>query len=131
MPCLNLSNCSLNHSQMGRKSIVRINLPPSENTLALTSFAMNFRLCSSEYNSPLYSMGLPVCNVAVCSLLKPTARHNLSMLIMSLICGNHFKVLFNNTVSRKISRYINSCVASCGQLITLQSITTIRYDATC
>lgn len=37
------------------------------------------RLCSSEYNSPLYSMGLPVSNVAVCSLLKPTARHYLSM----------------------------------------------------
>ena len=83
---------------MGRKSIVRINLPLSENTLALTSFAMNFRLCSSEYNSPLYSMDLPVSKVAVCSLLKPAARHNLSRLIMSLICGNHFKVLFNNAV---------------------------------
>lgn len=40
------------------------------------------RLCSSEYNSLLYSMGLlPVSNVAVCSLLKPTSRRNLSMLI--------------------------------------------------
>ena len=73
MPCLNLSNCSRNHSPMGRKSIVRMNLPPSEKILALTSFAMNFRLCSTEYNSPLYSMGLPVNKVAVCSLLKPPA----------------------------------------------------------
>ncbi len=86
MVCLSFSNCSLNHSPMGRKSIVRINLPLSENTLALTSFAMNFRFCSSEYNSPLYSMGLPVSNVTVCSLLKPTARHNISMLIISLFC---------------------------------------------
>lgn len=86
MVCLSFSNCSLNHSPMGRKSIVRINLPLSENTLALTSFAMNFRFCSSEYNSPLYSMGLPVSNVTVCYLLKPTARHNISMLIISLFC---------------------------------------------
>ncbi len=34
MVCLSFSNCSLNHSPMGRKSIVRINLPLSENTLA-------------------------------------------------------------------------------------------------
>mgnify|MGYP003223672568 CR=1 FL=1 len=114
MLCRSFSNCSLNHSPMGRKSTVRMNLPLSENTLALTSFAMNFRLCSSEYNSPLYSMGLPVSNVAVCSLLKPTARHNLSMLIISLICGNHFKVLFNNTVSREISRlrFVSVCANS-------------------
>lgn len=104
MPCLNFSNCSPNHSPMGRKPIVRMNLPPSEKILALTSFAMNFRLCSIEYNSPLYSTGLSVNKVAVCSLLKPTARHNRSMSIMSLICGNHFKVLFNSTVSREISR---------------------------
>lgn len=84
------------------------------NGLALTSFAMNFRLCSSEYNSPLYSMGLPVSNVVVYSLLKPTARHNLSMLIISLICGNHFKVLFNNTVSCEISRlrFVSVCANS-------------------
>ena len=114
MLCRSFSNCSLNHSPIGRKLIVRTNLPLSEKTLALTSFAMNFRLCSSEYSSPLYSTGLPVSNVVVCSLLKPTARHSLSRLIISLICGNHFKVLFNNTVSLEISRlkFVSVCANS-------------------
>ena len=51
MFCLNFSNCSLNHSAMGFRSMARTNLVPSVGSFSTWKPALsvvNFRPCSSE-----------------------------------------------------------------------------------
>ena len=51
MFCLNFSNCSLNHSAMGFRSMARTNLVPSVESFSTWKPAfsvVNFRPCSSE-----------------------------------------------------------------------------------
>ena len=61
------------------------------------------------------SSGLPIISTVVYSWLKPTVKQKLSRLSIPLILGNHFRVLFNKTVSFDTSFLAclsSSCVTS-------------------
>lgn len=78
----NFSNFTLHHSLNGILSILSCSFRLSVGSdviCAITRSTVNFRLCSSEYSSPLYSSGLPLISVAVCSSSNPTVRQTLSI----------------------------------------------------
>lgn len=100
--CCNFSNCSLDHSPIGFRLMERISLSLSAGSFATLKSALpveNFRLCSSEYSSPLYSNGLPLMSVAVCRSSNPTRRHIFSMRRTSFASGNHAHSLSARHVS--------------------------------
>lgn len=84
--CRNFSHFPLHHSLKGILLIFSCSFRLSVGLSVICAVSRstgNLQLCSSEYSSPLYSIGFPLRSIAVCLSSKPTVRQTLSIRIIS------------------------------------------------